>query len=129
MKTLIDTNVYSALMRGDHACVELVRRAERIVVSAIVAGELLQGFYYGGRANENVQRFREFLEQPDVEFLGVSYATADRFARLYSALRKRGTPIPTNDMWIAAHTLEIGAELMTMDRHFESIDGLAVVGP
>lgn len=116
-------------MRGDRTCADFVRRAERIVVSAIVAGELLQGFYYGGRPIENVARLRAFLDEPDVELLPVTYATADRFARLYAALRKRGTPIPTNDMWIAAHALEMGAELMSLDRHFEAIDGLALVVP
>jgi predicted nucleic acid-binding protein len=55
--------------------------------------------------------------------------TADRFARLAVALRRRGTPIPTNDLWIAAHALEAGADLVTLDTHFDLIDGLAVVHP
>ena len=116
-------------MRGDRACMEMVRRTGGIIVSAIVAGELLQGCYYGGRPTENVVKLREFLDEPDVELLPVTYDTADRFARLYAALRKRGTPIPTNDMWIAAHALETGAELMSLDRHFEAVDGLALVVP
>jgi tRNA(fMet)-specific endonuclease VapC len=129
VKTLLDTNVYSALMRGDRACLEHVRNAGQLALSTIVVGELLQGFYNGKRSAENVARLREFLDQPDVELLPVTYATADRFARVYAALRKRGTPIPTNDMWIAAHALETGGDLLSLDSHFQAIDGLALVVP
>ena len=55
--------------------------------------------------------------------------TADRystiFARIAAALRAKGSPIPTNDVWIAAHALETGADLVSADRHFESVDGIA----
>jgi tRNA(fMet)-specific endonuclease VapC len=60
-----------------------------------------------------------------VSFAPVTYATADRFGRVAAALRARGRPIPSNDLWIAAHTLETGAELLSFDRHFAAVDGLA----
>jgi tRNA(fMet)-specific endonuclease VapC len=59
----------------------------------------------------------------------VTLETADRFGRIAAALRRRGTPIPTNDVWIAAHAFESGAELLSFDRHFEQIDGLAWTDP
>lgn len=54
----------------------------------------------------------------------VTYATADRFGRVAAALRAKGRPIPTNDIWIAAHAMETGAELLSFDQHFAAIDGL-----
>ena len=55
--------------------------------------------------------------------------TADRFGRIAAALREKGRPIPTNDVWIAAHAMESGAELITYDRHFGFIDGLVWTRP
>jgi tRNA(fMet)-specific endonuclease VapC len=59
-----------------------------------------------------------------VELLPVTRTTADRFGRIAAALRKAGTPIPTNDIWIAAHAFESGAELVTFDDHFAAVPGL-----
>jgi tRNA(fMet)-specific endonuclease VapC len=65
-----------------------------------------------------------FLENRFVEFLPVSYTTADRFGRIAALLRKKGAPLPSNDIWIAAHAIESGAELLSFDRHFANIEGL-----
>ncbi len=125
MNLLLDTNAYSALARGESALADRVRRAEKILLSAIVAGELLHGFRSGTRHDANRRQFDEFLAQPFVEFVPVSLVTADRFARIMSGLRKKGRPIPTNDVWIAAHAMESGAELLSRDKHFDEVDGLA----
>ena len=129
MNRLLDTNAYSAWKRGHTGAMEIVRRSDQLILSAIVAGELLFGFDQGSRQAQNLRELQEFLDRPQVHFLPVSYVTADRFARVASALRRRGTPIPTNDMWIAAHALESAADLVSFDRHFENIDGLALVNP
>lgn len=129
MNRLLDTNAYSAWKRGHPGALEIVRGSDRLILSAIVAGELLFGFDQGSRQAQNQRELQEFLDRPQVHFLPVSYVTADRFARVASALRRRGTPIPTNDMWIAAHALESAADLVSFDRHFENIDGLALVNP
>lgn len=126
MRLLLDTNAYSALMRGRNDVVAVVRRAELLYLSAIVVGELLFGFRNGARYERNRDTFRAFLANPYVEFLDVTHTTADRFARIASGLRRKGTPIPTNDMWIAAHALEVGADLMSFDRHFEVVEGLVL---
>jgi tRNA(fMet)-specific endonuclease VapC len=70
------------------------------------------------------RQFRKFLDNPYVSILPVSLVTADRFARIGASLRAKGRPIPGNDMWIAAHALESGAELLSADEHFEAIEGL-----
>jgi tRNA(fMet)-specific endonuclease VapC len=124
VKILLDTSAYSALMRGQAEVVDRVRRVEEIVLSTVVAGELLFGFRAGARSDENQRQFRRFLDSPYVSVLPVSLVTADRFARIGASLRAKGRPIPTNDMWIAAHAQESGAELLSADEHFAAVDGL-----
>jgi tRNA(fMet)-specific endonuclease VapC len=125
MRLLIDTNAYSALMRGHREVVARVRQANRVLVSPIVAAELLMGFRLGRRFEENAARFEAFLANPFVESVPITRTTADRFARLAVALRAKGRPIPTNDLWIAAQVVETGADLLSSDTHFAGIDGLA----
>jgi tRNA(fMet)-specific endonuclease VapC len=125
VRILLDTNAYSALMRGHSDVVDRVRDAESIVLSSIVAGELILGFRLGGRLRKNMAEFRALLDNPRVSVVPVSLTTADRFSRIAADLRRTGRPIPVNDMWIAAHTMETGAELLSSDDHFEAVDGLA----
>jgi predicted nucleic acid-binding protein len=129
MRVVLDTNVYSALMKGHVGVAERVRRAEQVLFSAIVVGELLFGFRAGTRYERNLEELESFLSHPMVEFLVVSKITADRFGRIASSLRKKGKPIPTNDIWIAAHAMEYGADMISFDKNFEAIDGLALVRP
>jgi len=124
MRILLDTNAYSALLRGHDEVADRVRRAERVVLSTVVAGELLLGFRLGTRLKKNMAEFEAFLENPYVSLVPVTLTTADRFARIAAALRSKGRPIPTNDIWIAAHAMEAGAELLPFDAHFGAIDGL-----
>ena len=126
---MLDTNAYSALMQGRSEVVDRVRRADRVLISSIVAGELLFGFRNGSRVDENLDRFDAFLANSLVSWVPVTLVTADRFARIAAALRRKGRPLPTNDVWIAAHTLETGADLLSYDRHFGEIDGLPWVKP
>ncbi len=127
MTILLDTNAYSALLRGHDEVADRVRRAERVVFSTVVAGELLLGFRLGTRLKKNMAELDAFLENPYVSLVPVTLTTADRFARIAAALRAKGRPIPTNDIWIAAHAMEAGAELLSFDAHFGAIDGLAWV--
>jgi tRNA(fMet)-specific endonuclease VapC len=127
MRILLDTNAYSALMRGHDEVADRVRRAERVVFSTVVAGELLLGFRLGTRLKKNMAELDAFLDNPYVSVVPVTLTTADRFARIAAVLRDKGKPIPTNDIWIAAHAMETGAELLSFDGHFGAIDGLAWV--
>ena len=125
MRILLDSNAYSRLMRGDDQTAAVVRDATEILMSAVVVGELLYGFRSGSRLERNMADLRSFLNNPYVSFVPVGPVTADRYSRVAAALRARGSPIPANDMWIAAHALETGADLVSADRHFESVDGIA----
>jgi len=124
VKVLLDTNAYTALMsdRGDVA--ERVRRAEGVLLSPIVLGELFFGFRNGSRYEGNRARLDAFLANRFVEVLPVTLATAERFGLVAAQLRRRGMPIPSNDIWLAAHTMESGAELLSFDEHFGHVEGL-----
>jgi tRNA(fMet)-specific endonuclease VapC len=124
VKRLLDTNAYAALKRNHEAVATLVRESTELVFSMVVVGELLFGFRNGNRFDKNSKELDEFLANDRVSVLAVSRTTADRFGRIAAALKKAGTPIPSNDIWIAAHVFESGAELLTFDDHFELVDGL-----
>ena len=82
------------------------------------------GFRNGTRYDENRAQLDAFLSRRFVRTLEVTLESAERFGLIAAQLRRRGTPIPTNDVWIAAHTMEMGAELLTYDKHFQHIPGL-----
>ena len=127
MKVLLDSNAYSLLMRGHAEVAALVRRAEAVLFSAVVVGELMYGFRQGTRFERNAADLRSFLDSPYASFVDVGPVTADRYARIATALRAKGRPLPTNDVWIAAHAMETGADLVSADRHFEHVDGIVWV--
>ena len=125
MRILLDSNAYSNLKRGHRRVAEIVRGSERILVPHVVIGELLFGFRNGSRPESNTRALHAFLDNPYVSIAAMSPTTADRYARIATALRARGRPIPTKDIWIAAHTMETGADLVSLDRHFDHVEGLA----
>ena len=129
MKLALDTNGYSGFKRGVQEVVEVIRKSRQLYMSAVVVGELMSGFRSGTRNEENLKELLEFLASPYVEFLPVNMTTADRFGRISVDLRAAGTPIPTNDIWIAAHAIETGADLLSTDQHFAKVRGLVWIDP
>jgi tRNA(fMet)-specific endonuclease VapC len=129
MTVLLDTSAYSAFMKGHEGAVARVRQAERVFLSAVAAGELLFGFRSGSRYERNRNALEAFLANPYVDLLPITWTTAERFGRIAAALRAKGRPIPTNDIWIAAHAMETGADLLSFDEHFSYVDGIAWVRP
>ena len=127
MKVLLDSNAYSQLMRGREQVSRIVRGAEEVLLSAVVLGELLYGFRHGSRYERNARGMRAFLDNPYVSLVPVGETTADRYSRIAASLCAKGRPIPTNDVWIAAHAMETGADLVSADSHFEHVDGIAWV--
>ena len=124
MKILLDTSAYAMFKQNITDAVEIIVRAELILISPIVLGELMFGFRNGTRFKKNMGELNNFLEHEIVELLQIGEITSDRYSRIAAKLKSKGTPIPTNDIWIAAQAMEYGAELITSDRHFEKIDGL-----
>lgn len=125
MKILLDTNAYSAFHRGHELVVDQVRRSKEVLLPMVVVGELLFGFWNGSRYKENTQSLRSFVKEPSVRLLPITWDTADLFGRISTSLRKKGKPIPTNDIWIAAHAIEARANLISSDPHFGNVDGLS----
>jgi tRNA(fMet)-specific endonuclease VapC len=127
VRRFLDTNAYAALKRGDARIEDFVRTAETLFVSIIVLGELYFGFHDGSRFRENLAELERFLAHPFVKVAFLNEASADRFGRIATTLKRAGTPIPTNDIWIAAQCLDHGAELITLDEHhFRKVPGLLI---
>ena len=127
MRTIaLDTNAYAGFKRGQAEIVAVLRHAPAILVSATVLGELLGGFAVGQRQAANRLELAKFIDTPRVTVVPITATTADFYALVYAALRRKGAPIPTNDLWIAASSLEHGAALLTLDEHFQQIDGLRI---
>ncbi len=124
MKIMLDTSAYVGFKRNEAEAVELIVNAERIVFSPVVLGELLFGFRNGSRFRKNMDDLNRFLAHESVKLCPIGKTTADRYSRIVMQLKRQGTPIPTNDIWIAAQAMEHGAELIASDRHFKIISGL-----
>jgi len=124
MKILLDTSAYVAFKQNRDEVVGVILKAETILFSPIVLGELMFGFRNGKKFKENMDDLDKFLRHEIVKLVNIAEITADRYSRIANQLKLQGNPIPTNDIWIAAQTMEHGAELITSDRHFEKINGL-----
>ena len=125
MKLLLDTCAYAGFRRGVPSVVEKISGSDSVLISPVMLGELMFGFRKGAKFEENMRRLRRFLEHEAVEVAPLEEVTADRYSRIVMQLKKDGSPIPINDVWIAAQAMEHGAELLTSDRHFERVAGLA----
>jgi tRNA(fMet)-specific endonuclease VapC len=121
VRLALDTNRYTDLARGDEFVLELVATADQVWLPFIVLGELRAGFAAGTQAPRNEAVLRRFLAKPAVGVLYASDQTTHHYASVYRQLRKQGTPIPTNDMWIAALVLEHSLILCARDAHFEAL--------
>jgi tRNA(fMet)-specific endonuclease VapC len=126
-RALIDTNIYSLAMRGDPGVLERLQRLDDIGFSVVSLGELLAGFRGGNREAHNRAELDRFLASPRVRLLGMDGETADFYASIVQGLKRAGTPIPTNDIWIAALALRHGLPLYTRDAHFGAVAGLVLV--
>ena len=93
-------------------------------MSAVTLGELEAGFVLGSRPDENRSALRDFLSEPFVAVVDVDEAVATRYGRLFASLRRAGTPVPTNDIWIASCALHVGAQLVTFDSDFDRFSEL-----
>jgi tRNA(fMet)-specific endonuclease VapC len=123
-KVLIDTTIYSLAMKGDADIVGALRKIDQIGFSTVSVGELLAGFKRGNREIKNREELEIFLDSPRVAVHAIDVETADFYATILENLRAAGTPIPTNDIWIAAASFQQGYQLFTRDQHFQLIPGL-----
>lgn len=127
MRVALDTNRYTDLCRGDLSVVEVVERANEVFLPFIVVGELRAGFAVGIQETRNEAVLRRFLLKSGVRVLYADEQTTHQYAAIYRQLRKQGTPMPTNDMWIAALVLQHSLVLLARDAHFDALPQLACV--
>ena len=73
---------------------------------------------------KNRKELDQFLDSPRVNLIHLDEETAEFYARVYWDMKKKGKPIPTNDLWVAASAMRHGLGLFTYDEHFDNIDGL-----
>ena len=124
---VLDTSAYSRFRRGDPRVVEAIAQAVIVYLTATIIGELLAGFRLGSRERANRQVLDDFCNEAFVRVVAVTSATAEHYARLFAELRRAGTPIPLNDVWIAASSFELGARVVTADSDFSRVQGLDVI--
>lgn len=123
-RILIDTNAYAAFKRNDPVAIEVVRSSEHIGINMVVLGELYSGFKGGSKEARNRKELAQFLDSPRVETILIDEETAEFYAKIFWDLKKKGKPIPGNDLWVAASAMRHGLALFTYDNHFRNIDGL-----
>jgi len=124
VRLALDTNRYTDLCRGLADVVEIVEAADEVRLPFVVLGELRAGFAVGSQGPRNEAILRRFLLKPGIDVLYADEQTTHHYANVYRQLRRQGTPMPTNDMWIAALVLQHSLVLYDRDAHFDALPQL-----
>ncbi len=127
MRLALDTNSYVDFVKGEDVAVSALQRAGEIFVPLVVLAELRAGFLLGSRGNENEQLLVRFLNSPRVNVLCPDDNTSHHYARIFAQLKKQGTPIPTNDIWIGALAIQHELILFSRDRHFDHLRQIPIL--
>ena len=119
---LLDTNVLIRFFRSDRKIADIISTFEKIVIPTVVLGEFKSGvdpLTVGGR--HQIEVLDAFLDSPSVDIIPVTEDVSSAYARIFRTLKANGTPIPQNDIWIAACAMDAGATLISSDTHFAKI--------
>ena len=122
-KILLDTNIISALFKGEEGIADKIDRADNVYIPAIVVGEHYYGSMKSLHIEKNIQNVEELIERYPV--LKVDQKTAKEYGTIKAELKKKGKPIPENDIWIAAIAKQYDLVLITRDNHFDEIDTIS----
>ena len=117
-KVMMDTSAYAAFLRGNPGVKEVVQQVDEIVLNPVVLGELKASFLMGKNEKRNRAILKDFLSSPRVVIVEIDEETSERYAVIVQSLRMKGTPIPTNDLWIAASAMQHGLKVLTTDKHY-----------
>lgn len=123
---MLDTSAIVGFFGGDPGVAEHFRTSDELFINPVVVGELLAGFAAGKSERDNKKILSRLLASPRFRTVDIDEVTSVRYAVIQSGLRKRGTPIPTNDIWIAASAMQYGLRLLTADRHFLKVPQIIV---
>jgi len=124
VRVALDTNRLTDLFQGDAALAERLGLCDEVWIPLVVLAEIKAGFLGGNRRHRNEILLRKLLSKATVGVLLPDRETAEHYARLFVQLKRAGTPVPDNDLWIAALALQHDLLLITRDKHFESIPQL-----
>ncbi|MDA3938681.1 MAG: type II toxin-antitoxin system VapC family toxin [Spirochaetia bacterium] len=127
MKLCLDTNIYSAFKNGNQKIIDILENADEVLIPVTVLGELYSGFQIGSLTEKNLTELDKFLSKPGISIIEINKDIALRYGFITKELRKQGTPIPTNDIWIASSAMDTGSILLSSDKHFKEVPGLMVL--
>lgn len=125
MKIVLDTNRYRDFCEGNSETLDAIQRARRVYLPFVVLAELRAGFLCGTLARRNEKSLTVFLNSPRVRVLMADEETTHHFARIFAQLRLQGTPIPVNDIWIAALAVQHDLLFFSRDQHFDCLPQVA----
>ncbi len=117
-RIMLDTSAYTAFLMGNSEIKLSIQQAEEVFLNPIILGELMAGFLMGKNEKRNRAILQDFLSSPRVKIVEIDEETSERYAVIVGHLRIRGTPIPTNDIWIAASAMQQGLKVLTTDKHY-----------
>ena len=123
---LLDTNAYSSLHKGDSVVRQAIFGSDLVLISVITLGELFRGFKEGSKESTNTILLERFLDDSKIRIIEIKKNTAKVYGDLSSIIRKKGTPLPSNDVWIASQVIATNSLLITYDKHFLKIPGLKI---
>ena len=123
---MLDTSAYSAYLRGNADVKRAIREADEIYLNPVVLGELYAGFAHGGKEKRNREILRELLASPRVQVAVIDEETSERYAAIIVYLWAKGTPLPTNELWISATAMQFGLKLVTTDSHYRNVPQIIV---
>jgi tRNA(fMet)-specific endonuclease VapC len=126
LSIILDTSAYSGFLRGQAELKPILAKADRIFLNPIILGELLAGFAMGKNGPANRAYLERFLASPRTGVVAVDGETSERYAAIIRYLHLQGTPIPTNDIWIAASAMQFGLKVVTRDAHFLKIPHILI---
>lgn len=128
MRLVLDTNTYCDYAEGLPDVVDIMAtHSQYLFIPSIVLGELHFGFMKGSRQQFNEKKLRQIISRLKIEMIDVNADVARKCADIYRSLERKGTPIPINDVWIAACCMEVGGTLLTRDQHFEAVDQIEMI--
>src|SRR6185503_4559799 len=122
-RILLDTNIISAWLKGEKSLANKIDQAEDVYIPVVVLGELYYGAQYSTQIHTNISNIEKLVARYDV--LNTNSETAALYGIIKASLRKKGKPIPENDIWIASIARQHNLTLVTRDRHFNEVDGIA----
>lgn len=117
-KIILDTSAYSAFLKGNSEIRLSLQKADEVFFNPIILGELLAGFSIGSHTNKNKAILSEFLATARIKLVEIDAETSERYAVIAKHLREQSSPIPTNDLWIAASAMQHGLKVLTTDKHY-----------